>query len=41
MIIYDCCDHCDHDPGYEHLDPCEACEEGCNNPMPGVPRDIA
>jgi hypothetical protein len=38
MTVYDCCDHCDHDPGYEHLD---SCEEGCNDPMPGVPRDIA
>jgi len=42
MKTYACCEHCEHDPGdidpYDHLQPCD---EGCNNPMPGVPRDIA
>jgi hypothetical protein len=21
-----CCEHCDHDPGYEHAGPCLACD---------------
>jgi hypothetical protein len=22
-----CCEHCDHDPGYEHAGPCLVCDE--------------
>ena len=23
---YPCCEHCDHDPGYEHIGPCLMCD---------------
>lgn len=23
---YPCCEHCDHDPDYEHIGPCLVCE---------------
>ena len=32
MITYPCCQHCEHEDGHRHLDPCEA--PGCDGARP-------